>query len=242
MGLAASFLVLVLGAGGVSLGDDPDFVRAQELYVDLECEQALQKLTELESKTPWQRAERAQIALWQALCFAQLSQTEQEREALARAVSFDPNIEAPSFTPPKVKDALLAARNQKQAQAQQADTHSSKVVPKEANTAKTSELPSMDALATAEASGPMDSKDEMSLAQFGTGAVVLGGVALLGGVVSAGFALPNAIAARDPKAFQQDASEKAALANQQLVTGSVFLGTGILLLGSGLALVGADTE
>ena len=72
--------------------------------------------------------------------------------------------------------------------------------------------------------------------------MVLGGVALLGGVVSAGFAVPNAIVARDPQAFQQDANEKATLANQQLVTGALLLGSGILLVGSGMALANVAGE
>lgn len=241
MGLAAAVFMLSLGAAGASLEEAPDFVRAQELYVDLECEKALPKLTKLQQNTNWHSRERGQIALWQALCFAQLSQNEKRDQALVRALQLDPNVEAPAFTPPKVREALEAARAREQTKAkkQQGATSMEGAVSAEPGSELGTKSQNEDASAR---SGTIAVGFPTDAESIRTGVMVLGGLAILGGVVSAGFAVPNIIAARDPQAFQQDASENARLANQQLVAGAVFAGTGILLLGGAVAFFGASGE
>lgn len=226
VGLAGVLLFILMRVGPASIAQDTDFARVQELYADLECEKALKLLRTLATERTWQQAERAQIAMWEGLCHAQLSANDARDQAIRSALELDPTLQLPPYTPPKVAEAFEAARRELPHKPQRDD----------ASTGAPASPPSgaPDSPAASTVSRPAEGSD--ALAWAGRGAMVLGGTALLGGVVCAGLAVPNGLTASDPEAFQTDAIARARLANQQLSLAGGLWVTGAFLLGGGFIL------
>lgn len=231
MGLTSALLLFVMQVATASLADDAEFAQVQELYVDLECEKALKLLHAIQAKESWQPSELAQLSMWQGLCHAQLSQNDARDAAIDHAVRLDPSLQLPSFTPPKVVEIFAATREKLSGAKEKA--HATSEVAASAASPGAAQMAAEGVLGGEPASA-LPTSEASGVGWLVSGAMVLGGAALLGGVVSAGLALPNALGASDPDAFQDDAIALAQLANQQLALSGGLLVTGACLLGGGI--------
>lgn len=229
-----------------ALADDPEYQRATDLYMDLECEQALTELQMLEARPSWTSSERAQLALWQALCFAQLAQDTARDAALARALREDRGVQAPAFAPPAIRSALEVLRARLPPPEVTPPTESSRDHLSGATAAQSTE-----AHALAEGERPSSASSASppamppnTMRAFSLGSLVAGGLVALGGLVAAGLALPHAQAADDPDTYQVDAVGSANAANQYLAwSGGLLAGGGVLAAGGiALHLLAVGTE
>lgn len=236
-------LLLTLSQG---LADEPDFQRATALYTELECEQALTAFQRLEARSAWSGHERAQLSVWQALCFAQLAQSEARDAALARALRDDRDVQLPEFAPPAIRSALEDQRTLlPPAVAPREDAAAARERPaREPSAALDEERPRVaavesplasppDAVQTTDLPQPMPARGDAILA-LSQGTLIVGGVAALGALVMASFALPHVQAAANPDAFQSDAIRSANEANAYLSWAG-----GLLAGGGALAVSGA---
>lgn len=240
MPLGVALIVALLAQAAVPLDEDPDFVRAQELYSDLEFEQAiflLERAALAEGRTS---EERARVFAWLGLCHLQARSPDLADRFFGMAVDADAGVQLPAFAPPTVVEALDDKRAEvlKRAAAEQApaDSTSASTSTPTPTTTTTTTTPTS---STGSGEEPSQGAGEEAPVSYGLlaagGAAAAGAMVLLAGGLVAGLALPNVNTALDPDAFQRDAVDAARIANGQLALSGALVASGaVLVLGGGV--------
>lgn len=210
-----------------ALDEQPSFQRAQELYGELEFEQAIFELEQAALDEELSVEERARVLAWLGLCHAQVRREDESRRYFEMAVRQHADVSLPSFAPPAVVQALADVRAEVESSPAASSPTADPPEDEPAADLPANEPPSR--RAAAPGSPPVGLATGVALGIVGGLTIVTGGVLLA-------LAVPAAQQAQSEDAFQDDAIAAADVANAELATGGVLLGLGAVAGAGGAAL------
>jgi hypothetical protein len=220
-------LPLLLAA---KLDDVESFQRAQQLYGELEFEQAIFALEEAALTEGLDAADRARVFAWLGLCHYQVRRQDEADRYFTMAVRSDAAVALPSFAPPPVVAKLDELRAKAAAAPQASPPPEPDGATQAAATAPApAEPPASDDVAAADTALPWHWIGGAGMGAAGALSVVAGGVLFA-------LAVPEAETARSEGAFQDEAITAANTANVEIASGSVLVAAGVALAGGGVAL------
>lgn len=217
--------VTLSGAVFAPLEDDSNFVEAQQLYEDLEFEQAIFRL-QAAALVPGRPAyEQARIFVWLGICYGQSGDVSSARRAFADAVRADVDVALPVTVAPELEELLVAVREAEREK-------------KSLQQASRTPEPSPDSDMDASASEPEANDPAAVRASEPMGYSVLwfSGAALgIAAAVGTGYLTYSAYdQAQNPATTQVDASAAVQNANIALYATGGVLGLAILSAGVGM--------